>query len=77
MVTPPVSLTQAARVSMERWFEMPQEAAGPDVTPTKPILSTGLAAQAALATVSEAKLANAVVFKKLRFFMLRVFLKGH
>ena len=34
-----------ARVCMERTFEMPQAAAGPLVTPTKPILSTWFAAK--------------------------------
>jgi hypothetical protein len=33
----------AAPASMERWLEIPHEAAGPLVTPTKPILSTSLA----------------------------------
>jgi hypothetical protein len=30
---------------MERWLEIPHDAAGPLVTPTKPILSTSLAAK--------------------------------
>ena len=46
--TPPSSFSQAARVSIERWLEIPQAAAGPDVTPTKPIFSLAFSAQAAV-----------------------------
>ena len=45
ILTPPLSLMIAAPASMERWLEMPHDAAGPLVTPTKPILSTVLAAK--------------------------------
>ena len=65
---PPISLSHAARVSIERWFEMPHAAAGPLVTPTKPILSTGLSARAAVAgTVASASAAAMVVKRFLRF----------
>ena len=49
MVYPPVSLIQAARASIERWFEIPQAAAGPLVTPTKPIFKTVFSAKPAAA----------------------------
>jgi hypothetical protein len=54
---------------MERWLEIPQLAAGPEVTPTKPIFNTGLAANAAplkdAAMVADSRLTA----RKLRFFM--------
>jgi hypothetical protein len=69
MVTPPVSLIHAARVSIDRWFDVPQAAAGPEVTPTNPILSTGLSAKAIVAKVSDATAETAVVLRKERLFM--------
>ena len=57
ILTPPVSLIQAARVCIERTLDVPQAAAGPLVTPTKPILSSLLAACAAI--VPAAVTANA------------------
>src|SRR5271165_1863829 len=52
--TPPVEFHQSARVSIERTFDVPQAAAGPLVTPTKPILRTLFAASAGMtATASE------------------------
>ena len=54
---------------MERWFEMPQLAAGPEVTPTKPILSTGLAAKAVLLRVRPITALITPETRKLRFFM--------
>ena len=44
--TPPSSFSQAARASIERWLEMPQAAAGPEVTPTKPTFSVAFCAYA-------------------------------
>ena len=59
ILTPPVSLIQAARVCIERTLDVPQAAAGPLVTPTKPILSSLLAACAAivLAAIANAEAA--------------------
>jgi hypothetical protein len=49
-------LSQAARVCIERTFDVPQAAAGPLVTPTKPIFSTLFAASAE--GVGPARIAN-------------------
>src|SRR5271157_5990133 len=46
--TPPVEFHQPASVCIERTFEVPQAAAGPLVTPTKPILRTLFAASAGM-----------------------------
>jgi hypothetical protein len=61
--TPPSSFSQAARVSSDRWFEMPQAAAGPEVTPTKPIFSVGFWAWAAGVRTRLAAKARAVDFR--------------
>src|SRR5271157_6280654 len=52
--TPPVEFHQSASVCIERTFEVPQAAAGPLVTPTKPILRTLLAASAGTAAEGRA-----------------------
>jgi hypothetical protein len=67
--TPPSSFSQAARASIERWLEMPQAAAGPEVTPTKPIFSLAFSAQAAEVAVTASARARLVVARKLRLFM--------
>src|SRR6516162_2369550 len=46
ILTPPAEFHQSASVCIERTFEVPQAAAGPLVTPTKPILRTLFAASA-------------------------------
>jgi hypothetical protein len=48
---------------------MPQLAAGPEVTPTKPIFRTGLAANAALLRVRPSTALITPETRKLRFFM--------
>jgi hypothetical protein len=45
--TPPFSFSQAASVSIERTFDVPQAAAGPLVTPTNPTFSVSFSALAA------------------------------
>src|SRR3984957_4484966 len=46
ILTPPFEFHQSASVYIDRTFEVPQAAAGPLVTPTKPIFRTLLAASA-------------------------------
>jgi hypothetical protein len=54
---------------MDRWLEIPQLAAGPEVTPTKPIFKTGFAAKAALQNPAAIRADSKLVAMKLRFFM--------
>jgi hypothetical protein len=63
-LNPPSSFSQAARASIERWLEMPQAAAGPEVTPTKPIFSVAFSAQAALVAVRASARDRPVVARK-------------
>jgi hypothetical protein len=50
--TPPCEFNHSASVCMERTLDVPQAAAGPLVTPTKPILSVGFAALAGKMTAA-------------------------
>jgi hypothetical protein len=61
---------------MDRWLEIPQLAAGPEVTPTKPIFKTGLAANAALLSVRPSTALITPETRKLRFFMKKLLGEG-
>jgi hypothetical protein len=54
---------------MDLWLEIPQLAAGPEVTPTKPIFNTGFAARAALQNPAAIRADSKLVAMKLRFFI--------